>query len=180
LLKTSLDNSLLVEELQLGEKLNQCIHSNRRSDFALMLSMLTEDVRAHSQFAVPKTEVSETKSTEAGLRKALELPDKAALAVNSSEDLNEFSQADLIHEGQLASLHFDNYAKPKPLAFRDDSKHIATEIMSNTSLYCQKQHKIQHGGVQKQSNSRLAFNANEWLKAVQNTVVKAPLLAMHA
>ena len=179
MLKTSLDNNLLIEELQLGEKLNQCIHSNRRSDFALMLSMLTEDVRAHSQFSVPKTEVSVKESTEAGLRKTFELPEQAPLAVKCSEELNDFSQAGLIHEGQLASLHFDNYAKPKPLAFRDDSKHIAADIMSNTSLYCQRKHHNNQVIDQEQS-TRLKFNANEWLKAVQNTIVKAPLLAMHA
>lgn len=179
LLKTSLYTNLLIEELQLGEKLNQCIHTNRRSDFSLMLSMLTDDVRAHSQFSLPQSEAKVHETSEDLLRKSLELPNKAPLALKDSRDINDFSQANLIAESKLASLHFENFLKPKAIAFRDDSKHIPTTVLSNTTLYCQQQHKAKDS-AEHYENSRLAFNANEWLKSVQKTIVKAPLIAAYA
>jgi len=144
-----------------------------------MLSMLVDDVRAHSQFSLPKTTTAVTETTEDTLRKSFELPDKAPLALNESSDIADFSQGDLIADNNLVSLHLDHCLKPKALAFRDDSKHIPTPILSNTSLYCQQQHKTKDL-AENNDRSRLAFNANEWLKSVQKTIVKAPLIAAYA
>lgn len=170
----SIDSTILVEELQLGEKLNQCVHSHRRADFALMLSMLTDDVRAQSQFKLPQTVQNIKETTEQQLRKRFDLPEKERLGLGDINEINEFSQANLVQEQQLSTLHFQQALKPKPLAFRDDKHFISTNVMQNTSLYCQQQHKKQH--QQPSQSHRLSFNVNEWLKTVQTTIVKAPLL----
>ncbi len=167
---------ILVEELQLGEQLNQCVHSSRRSDFSLMLAMLTEDVRAHSQFHLPKTPASEKNITDAQLRKYFDLPEKARLALTELSEINEFSQAELVEHQQLASIHLEQAIKPKPLAFRDNSKHIELSVMENTSLYCQKQHQQ----VGEFENTHLDFQVNEWLKSLQSTIVKSPLVDVAA
>ncbi|GLX80135.1 hypothetical protein tinsulaeT_34750 [Thalassotalea insulae] len=171
-----LDTDILVEELQLGEKLNQSVHSSRRSDFALMLAMLTEDVRAHSQFHLPKTDEPVNTLDEEQLRKQFDLPEKQRLALNNIDEISEFSQAELIATQQLASIHLAQAIKPKPLAFRDDSKHIALAVMENTSLYCQQQHQQPN----ELADAHLAFNVNEWLKTVQTTIVKSPLVDVAA
>ena len=171
----SLTSNLLVEELQLGEQLNHCVHSDRRSDFALMLSMLTDDVLAHSQFKLPETEQPNTVSSEDLLRKEFELPDKQRLALDSIEDINEFSQAHLIEAKHLTALHLAQALTPKPLAFRDDKNHISSTILSNTRLYCQQEYQRKKQAA-KPSEARLPFNVNSWLKAVQTAIVKAPLM----
>ncbi|MDO6446823.1 VC2046/SO_2500 family protein [Colwellia sp. 1_MG-2023] len=177
----SVNCNLLVEELQLGEQLNHCVHSERRADFALMLSMLTDDVLAHSQFKLPHTDNSPAKTSEDTLRKTFELPKKQRLALENMEQINEFSQAKLIEQQQLSTLHLTQALTPQPLAFRDDKTHISATVLSNTRLYCQQQHQLkkQTESTQDKEN-RLAFNVNEWLKSVQTAIVKAPLLATTA
>ncbi len=171
----SLNSNLLVEELQLGEQLNHCVHSDRRSDFALMLSMLTDNVLAHSQFKLPETEHPKSITSEDLLRKEFELPDKQRLAMDTLEDINEFSQAHLIESQQLTALHLSQALMPKPLAFRDDKNHINSTVLSNTRLYCQQEYQRKKQS-ELSSEDRLPFNVNSWLKAVQTAIVKAPLL----
>lgn len=177
----SVNSNLLVEELQLGEQLNHCVHSERRADFALMLSMLTDDVLAHSQFKLPYTENTPAETTEDTLRKTFELPKKQRLALESLTQITEFSQAHLIEQQQLPTLHLTQALMPKPLAFRDDKTHISATVLSNTRLYCQQQHQLKkHAENNQDKENRLAFNVNEWLKSVQTAIVKAPLLSTTA
>ena len=186
------DNALL-HELQLGEKLNHCVVDARRSDFSLMLAMLAEDVREQSQFLVPQSEGPKNiEYTEASMRKAFNLPQKAPIALSSLDDINQFNQAYEIANNNLVSVQLENAIKPKPIAFRDDKNFINSEVLGNTSLLTQlKQKQVQ----MKQSlalrleeikevkekeptlNQPLGFNAKAWLDSIQETIVKAPLLA---
>ena len=172
-----LSNDILVHELQLGEQLNESVHHKRRSDFSLMLAMLTDDVRAHSQFKLPLTTTAEKTTTSEQLRKHFQLPDEAPLALKSVDGINSFNQAGLIEQQQLDHLRLANTLKPKPLAFRDDAKYINTQVMTNTSLYCQQKHQQKS---LTQTQQRDEFNVNAWLTAVQKTIVKAPLIEAYA
>ena len=171
----SVDSQILVHELQLGEQLNVSVHSDRRADFSLLLAMLTEDVQSHSQFSLPKT-VSDVKIfDDSVLRKEFELPEKAPLSIDKNQTTSIFNQSELIQSNNLAALHLSNVLSPKPLAFRDDKKHITRQVLSNTSLYCQKKFN-QNNRSDNSDDIRLSFDAKGWLKAVDNTIVKAPLL----
>ena len=171
-------NDILVHELQLGEQLNESVHSARRSDFSLMLAMLTDDVRAHSQFTVPRSQATEKTTSAEQLRKHFQLPDEAPLALKSIDDISRFNQAQLIEKQQFDCLRLANTLQPKALAFRDDAKYISQQVMTNTSLYCQQKH--QQKAPQQATAARTEFNANAWLGAVQNTIVKAPLMKAYA
>ncbi|MFT5634990.1 MAG: hypothetical protein ACI89T_000421 [Cognaticolwellia sp.] len=169
----ALSNDILVHELQLGEQLNQSVHHARRSDFSLLLAMLTDDVRAHSQFTLPLSQIPEKTTSAEQLRKYFQLPDEAPLAVKDFADISSYNQASLIEKQQLEDLRLANILNPKPLAFRDDVKHINQQVMTNTSLYCQQ--KNQDISLT-QTPPRADFNAMAWLAAVQTTIVKAPLM----
>lgn len=169
------ENNLLVHELQLGEQLGECIHHERRSDFSLMLAMLTEDVRDHSQFSLPEVEDDVRDISTATLRKEFNLPDEAPLAIKNVDDIHEFNQAGLLQDNNIASLHLQNALNPRPLSFRDDKSHISHEVLSNTTTHCQKKH--QTGTKQL---SRLAFNAKGWLDAVQTSIVKSAQVNIHS
>ena len=173
----ALSNDILIHELQLGEQLNESVHSERRSDFSLMLAMLTNDVRAHSQFKLPRSETPEKITSTELLRKELQLPDEAPLALAEMVELSSFNQAELIEKQQLDHLRLANTLQPKPLAFRDDAKHIEQQVLANTSLYCQQKHEQQN---LTQADKRADFNAKAWLNAVQSTIVKAPLMQAYA
>lgn len=164
-------NNPLIEEAQLGVRLNHDIHNNSRSDFALLLSMLVDDVRVHSQFNFPATEQTSKDVTNESLRAEFQLPPKTPLGLTGLSQLSQFEQAELVEKELLATLHLNDAIKAKALAFRDDKSHIASEVMTNTTLYCQLKHRENQANVKKRS-----FDAPGWLKALQDTVVKSPLL----
>ncbi|WP_206486396.1 VC2046/SO_2500 family protein [Thalassotalea sp. G2M2-11] len=172
----TLHADILVEELQLGDKLNSCVHQNRHSDFSLMLAMLTDDVRAHSQFHLPETVDKKPLIDSELLRKRFDLPPEQRLALTNLEEISEYAQASLVENKQLTAMHLQQAMHPKPLAFRDDKAHINHSVMSNTSLYCQKKHQQKTAD----NTKHLDFNVNEWLKAVQTTIVKSPLINVAA
>lgn len=175
-----LSNDILTHEQQLGEQLNESVHMARRSDFSLLLAMLTDDVRAHSQFKLPRTESPEITTSSAQLRKEFQLPAEAPLAMADINELSAFNQANLVENNQFEQLHLTNALKPKPLAFRDDASHIANNVLENTSLYCQQQHRQSKVSSQQLSNQRADFNAKAWLAAVQTAIVKSPLMVTQA
>ncbi|MEW6982790.1 VC2046/SO_2500 family protein [Colwelliaceae bacterium 6471] len=171
------ENNLLIHELQLGEQLNECVHSKRRADFSLMLAMLVDDVREHSQFIVPKSMPALTQVTDESLRREFKLPDKAPLSIDDYEQISTYNQADLVAEKRMTELRLVNALQPKPLAFRNDNHHIESQVMSNTSLYCQRRHKEKSEAQLKQ---RLPFNAKGWLSDIQETIVKSSLINVHS
>jgi len=184
--------NVLLHELQLDEQLNDSVVQTRRADFSLMLAMLAEDVREQSQFLLPQTELTaEQEHQNSTLRKAFNLPDKAPLALSSYDDVKQFNQAQSVVDNDLASIHLNNAMMPKPLAFRDDEQHITTQILDNTSLFCQLKHKQRQDAqaqaiqaaqaitldvIDKPLSQPLNFNAKAWLDSIQQSLVKAPLL----
>lgn len=60
-------NQLLVDELQLGNRLNQDIQTSDHADFALLLAMLSHDVTDNPEFSS-----SEAKLKEEDLRKKIQ------------------------------------------------------------------------------------------------------------
>lgn len=173
-----LENNLLIHELQLGVQLNECVHSERFSDFALMLAMLVDDVREHSQFMVPKSAQVESITTESMLRKRFHLSEPSPLAIVTSDEITGFAQAEYISENRLADLQLQNVLTPKPLAFRDNANFINSQILANTSAYCQQ--KYRENNAEKSANKRLQFNANGWLQNIQQTLVAASLTGVHS
>lgn len=167
------DTNLLIDELQLGVQLNKSVHTRRRSDFGLMLSMLTDDVLAFSQFKLPETVQGKREENEDTLRNFFELPKKPLLALKNTEQISQYSQGEYFQKGEGTAFHLNEALSPKPLAFRDDKRHIEANILSNTTLYCQQKYQKQHAS---NVQEKLNFNVNEWLKVVQTSLVKAPLL----
>ena len=170
----------LLHELQLGERLNECVHQSRRADFALMLAMLCDDVREQSQFVLPKnapidgTATDNAQVTNQVLRKHFDLPAEAPLALKSIEQIKDFNQGQLVADQKLATLHLTNALLPKPLAFRNDNKHVNYEVLSNTTLVCQTKHAQEHENTV--INKPLTMHAEGWLKAIQTSLVKSPLV----
>jgi hypothetical protein len=170
-------SEILLHELQLGEQLNESVHQARRADFSLMLAMLCDDVREHSQFILPKADVSsvdQSQQTNQVLRKHFELPEEAPLALKNIEQISQYNQGQLIADNDLVSIQLSNALSPKPLTFRDDNKHIASNILGNTSLTCQEKHTSpQQSPV---LNQRINMNVDGWLKAVKTSLVKSSLV----
>jgi len=170
------NSAILLHELQLGEQLNESVHQARRADFSLMLAMLCDDVREHSQFILPQADISAVEQsiqTNQVLRKHFDLPEQAPLALKDVEQINQYNQSQLIADNDLVSMQLSNALSPKPLTFRDNKQHIATNILSNTSLTCQEKHT--HQQAPSVLNKRINMNVDAWLKTVQTSLVKSSI-----
>lgn len=170
----------LLHELQLGERLNESVHQSRRSDFSLMLAMLCDDVREQSQFILPNsvaidgTSINSKEASNQTLRAHFELPALAPLSLEKIEQVKQYNQGQLIADNHLASLQLSNALTPIPLAFRNNSKHISANILTNTSLVCQEKHA--RNQESKVINQPLNMHVENWLKAIQTSIVKATLV----
>lgn len=127
MLSAEIRNHLLVDELQLGTKLNSAVHSNERAYFNLLLSMLSNDavdaVTSVDSF-MPK-EAPEDLYAKFNLLKARDN--------YSCENDFELAQehAKLVDENLQSSLELSLCLFGEPLA---PSKHdIAPEVMANLS-----------------------------------------------
>ena len=170
-------SDILLHELQLGEQLNESVHQARRADFSLMLAMLCDDVREQSQFVLPKPDGNLTDiadQTNEALRQHFDLPEQAPLALKNIEQINQYNQGQLIAENDLVSVHLSNALSPKPLTFRDDNRHIASNVLGNTSLTCQEKHNHEQSSAV--INKRANMNVEGWLKTVQTSLVKSNLV----
>ena len=170
-------SEILLHELQLGEQLNESVHQARRADFSLMLAMLCDDVREHSQFTLPQAEgnsVDESVDTSQRLRKHFDLPESAPLALKSIEQIKDYNQGQLIADNDLASLQLSNALSPKPLTFRDDKQYVNSVVLGNTSLTCQEKHAAEQNSPV--LNKPINMNVEGWLKAVQTSLVKSSLV----
>lgn len=159
-----LETQTLTHEFQLGNSLNKSVQQTRRADFALMLAMLTDDVREHSQFLVPETELSEDEVTTELLRKEFELPKAQPLGIDSTASLDKYNQAELVNSKLQASIRLNDALTPLPIAFRDKAKHIPTVVLANTSIHCQER------ALNTTKQEKLSMNAKEWLNAVKSTL----------
>ncbi|WP_076417844.1 VC2046/SO_2500 family protein [Colwellia sp. UCD-KL20] len=169
MLADKIKNEILINELQLGEQLNQCIHKKERSQFSLLLAMLTDDVKAHAQFSLPKSETVTSQTDKDNLRKQFKLPEAQLLSLKKIEQVGAYNQADLVLSNNLSKLRLLNAIKPSPLAFRDDKTFIAKNVLENTSLYCQK--KYQSKNLDNDfKTAKLDFKATEWLNAINESM----------
>lgn len=164
----------LYEELQLGNKLNECVHRGERSEFALLLSMLDQDVQQHSQFSLPKTEKRVKEIDNETLRKSFNLPKQQALALSSVDEINEFNNASLVEQGSIDTIRLKSCLNPQALSFRDDKKHIDTTIVNSLSLHCR--HRLNQKQLNEQPTKRLPFDAANWLSGIRDTLVSSALV----
>ena len=59
MLTSNIRNQYLVDEMQLGERLNKDVHAGNHADFSLMLAMLSHDLTDHPLYNPIVTEEKE-------------------------------------------------------------------------------------------------------------------------
>jgi hypothetical protein len=137
------ENDLLIHEMQLGNKLSACVHEQRRQDFSLMLALLADDVREHSQFHLPSSMADVRLVDDKLLRQRFQLPEQAPLAIAADDDYQRMAQAQLTQDTNLSDIKLMQALRPMPLAEFDDAKLIRPEVLGNTSKYCQRKYRQQ-------------------------------------
>lgn len=160
---------LLINESKLGIKLNQCVHEERRSDFSLMLAMLTEDAREFSEFSLPVTENIPLETLE--LRKQFHLPEQQALALRNIDDVSRYNESQYIQENNMRAIHLLDALIPKPLTFKNDNKHVANNILGNMNVHSQERYFMDKATSTNNINQRASFNSSLWLKNIEASIL---------
>ncbi|UUM31332.1 VC2046/SO_2500 family protein [Vibrio japonicus] len=126
----TLDKAVIINELQFGNGISHAVHEGRRADFALILSMFSDDVRDNT----PVEKVEEINTTDQLLRQRFELqPPQQLRSDQSSYDISA-QQAKLFHDSGLASAKLSHYLKPEVLAYLPEDTHdLPEEVYHNLS-----------------------------------------------
>ncbi|HHF2851181.1 TPA: VC2046/SO_2500 family protein [Vibrio diabolicus] len=126
----TLDKAAIINELQFGNGINHAVHEGRRADFALILSMFSNDVRD----VVPVEEIKEVATSEDILRQQLELSTPQALRSDSSSYELAAQQAKQFHGAGLPSAKLSHYLKPDALTYLpEDTFNLPEDVYHNLS-----------------------------------------------
>lgn len=125
--------SVLAGELQLGQTLNHCIRDGKKSEFDLLLAMLSNDVTEQDQFSL--NPIEEVKLPAQSLREEFNVPIPQTLKASSSSE-NEYSLklGKIANEEGLLTARFHHCLQPDALDFKTNMKHgIASELYNSLS-----------------------------------------------
>lgn len=126
----TLDKAGIINELQFGTGISHAVEQGRRADFALIMSMFSNDVRD----CIPAETVTESLSSESILRNQLGVPKPQALRSDSDSYTISARQAEHFHEAGMASAKLSHYLCPTPLAFMpQDTQDFPEDVYHNLS-----------------------------------------------
>lgn len=120
---------------ELGHRLNQAVHQERRGEFGLLLSMLAAD-----QPWDPQADQPEVCDEEQMLRQQFQLPPKQALQDN--EELNRAeSYGEIFHEQGLEQLRLMHALQPPPLRSPvRRPRQISNDVLANVDTINRNRH----------------------------------------
>ena len=125
------DSGVIVNEWQLGDSLGQAVAHGDKSEFAILLAMLSQDIRDSAQFAYPETPEPELKP----------LPFKGFAADKLAAEPQDFDieaqRSALFQQGGVAAVKLSLAMFPYPLAENNDPTAIPDEVKDNLSLHTQ-------------------------------------------
>ena len=126
----TLDKAAIINELQFGNGINHAVHEGRRADFALILSMFSDDVRDNT----PVEMVDDIATTDTLLRQRFELQEPQPLRSDQSSYPVSAQQAKQFHSGGLPSAKLAHYLVPEPLVYLPEQTHdFPEEVYHNLS-----------------------------------------------
>ncbi len=132
----ALNNINAITELQFGMGINHAVHEGRRADFALLLSMFSNDVRDNT----PVEQIETVEITDSSLRQRFALPEPQVLKSDQSSYQISALQAHQFHHGGLASAKLAHYLIPEALVYLPEATHdLPEDVYHNLSIHQQRQ-----------------------------------------
>lgn len=153
---------ILVGELQLGQRLNQCVSEGKKGEFDLLLSMLSNDVCDQDQFSIGNEKQDEQSIS---LRESLQVPVPQTLqADNQQQGDYSLSLAKMALDEGLTAARLQHCLVPEALSFTIDKTHgidsLVFESLSPTVA--------QRFTNVKQAPNNLTVNVDELIAAQQS------------
>ncbi|GAA0782381.1 MULTISPECIES: VC2046/SO_2500 family protein [Pseudomonadati] len=121
--------SLLINELQLGSRLNAAVEHQRRGEFALLLALLSADSSDMAQFQFDKDLTINQK-----LYKKFELPQPQALVDDLSTSSQHKDNSLVFHSHGLRQFHLQQNLSPEAMVIRGKHQDGIAQVLSNTSV----------------------------------------------
>lgn len=126
----TLDKAGLINELHIGTGISHAVQHGRRADFALLMAMFSDDVRDNT----PVEQIAQVEQTDAALRQRFGLQTPQALRNDQSSYAVSARQAELFHQGGLASAKLSHYLQPEVLTYLpEDTQDLPEEVYLNLS-----------------------------------------------
>jgi len=127
--------SLLSSELQLGQQLNQSVEGGDNANFALLLSMLSNDVCQQSQFNLPRQDAPSVIAQS--MRDKFELPVEQTLLASDHDGEKSLALGKVAQEEGMTAAWFNHCLNPDALSFVTDKKYgIDTQVFDNLDSHC--------------------------------------------
>jgi hypothetical protein len=118
--------STLVNELQIGSRLNVAIEHNRRGEFGLLLAMLSVDARDMAQFQLDD-DVDMTQK----LRRHFSVPQPQLLVDDISAHPDTFDNAMVFQQQGARQFQLQQILTPEALVIRGSQTNAMVEVLSN-------------------------------------------------
>ncbi|MEZ9231962.1 VC2046/SO_2500 family protein [Vibrio amylolyticus] len=132
----TLDKAAVINELQFGSGISHAVQTGRRADFALIMSMFSDDVRDNT----PVEKIDEPEFTDQTLRKRFELQPPQQLRSDQNSYKISATQASAFHQGGLMSAKLNHYLVPETLTFLpEETSGLPEEVYHNLSGHVRRQ-----------------------------------------
>ncbi len=165
---STINSTPLINELHLNEphgqpSVNQAINQGRRSDFALLLSLLSDDAKEQLFTVDNQADAQSVSSLREQLCVAKPQP---LIADHDSYDLGA-QQSKLLHAASLTSSHLSHYLRPEGLSVQpQNTAGLPEDCFHNLSAHQQRRLKVAH------SDTPPSMRPQQGLYEMLNTALK--------
>ena len=127
---------MIINEWQLGGKLNRSLQAAQRADFAYYLALLSPRVDESAEFFTP--EVTDDIKT-VNLYNALNVVQARPFQYSEGDAAILHQQSCALYAGGLAQLKLQSCLKAAPLTEYNDAKRLDTALLQSLSLHSRRQ-----------------------------------------
>lgn len=131
-----LPSAILINESQLGTRLNHAIDHDRRGEFALLLALLSSDARDMAQFHLDNDVID----PELVLRAKFELPEKQALINDLTVQPSPRNNSAAFIQGGARAFQLMQALSPEALVIRGDSPALMQKVLANCDVLTRQKH----------------------------------------
>jgi hypothetical protein len=124
----------LINEWQLGTKLNQALQHQQRGDFSLWLALLSPAIEEMAAFQTP---ISETEPINHDLYQALGVVKTRSFGWQQP-DSKTLQQQSVAVQQSLAQLKLQSYLHPEPWVLLEDPRKLDPQIIADLDLHCRR------------------------------------------
>jgi hypothetical protein len=147
--------NIITHEAQLGQQLAKSIADNNQSNFALLLSLLSNDATDFSVFKLNKSEETQTKDPLLEQAKKSSGP-KKPMAIKPFNALIGKNNAALLQRSGLLPITLNECLNPEPLTTKNNCNYIDPAIITNCPVSTQR--KIVCKNQNSQPNKEIKIN----------------------